>query len=826
MVSTRILRRGLCPFLAALMLGLAVGCGREDSLRPEQLAFDEHASGNNQSAMHGEALPFPLRAVVQGPARRGWLGAKGSSRVVPGITVRFSIDDPGSGAIFENTRTPTTDVISNAAGVAAARLRLGRRSGDVIVTASIPDHPQVVPIQFRAITGVERIGQDLEAITGGAIPAFGVRLEDPDGRPAEGVTVYFQTQEDADGNGVGRDHVLTDKNGVAVTSWTLGDKVGRYYAWVEIRDTREKAPARDRFDARALQFTAMALNKRTMVVILLGGLALFLFGMKLMSDGLHHAAGRRLKNILQAVTRHPFLGVLVGTAITGVIQSSSATTVMMVGFVNAGLLTLQQAIGVVYGANIGTTVTAQIIAFRLDALAYPAIALGLLMGAFARRPAVKAGGTAALGFGLLFLGMTTMSGVLEPLRHSPEFVSLFRSFDCTPGPDGIVKAWPAFMCIAIGTLTTMIIQSSSATVGLVLVLAGQGLVSFYTAAPLVLGDNIGTTITAVLASLGANRNAKRTALAHTLFNVFGAFYMYLLLFLPWWNGHPVFLGLVGAITPGDAFAEVPENLVRHVANFHTAAKVVNCIIFLPFINQMVRLCQTIIPVTDADKETVLEYLEPKLLNTPSVALQQAVKEVIYMVRKGQNSMNECCDLLCDDRRELEAKILEREELIDRLQQEITQYLVELSRERLTPSESALIPALIHAVNDAERLGDHAEELVELHRLLRDQKHKITKRGLKGLRDFQAALNRQFETIYQILDTADPSGITTAIKTEAELTALTKELTDRHIERLDEGKCDVQAGVIFLDALAHLERVGDHLLNIAERTEAILHVMRG
>jgi len=810
--------------LACLALALAcAGCATHEAPQPEQLRLDPNASGNNQAAVQNTPLPKPFRVVAESPLEPGWLGGPKRRRPVPGVTVRFAVTHPQRGATFETSRTDTLDVTTDAAGTASAVLRLGDQAGDVMVAALLPDYPEVPAQWFRATGGVQRIGKDLETATGGMIGDFGVRLLNGDGSPVEGVTVYFRTEGAAEGAAVGRSRVLTDAEGRAVTSWKLGKQVRRYYAAVEIDDTRKQIPANERFDVRAIEFKAMAIDKRGMFIVLFGGLALFILGMKHMSEGLQRMADRRLKNILQSVTRNRFLGVAVGAGVTALIQSSSATTVMMVGFVNAGLLTLQQAIGVVFGANIGTTMTAQIIAFKLDALAYPAIAAGLLVNSLARKSSLKALGTAILGFGLLFLGMKTMGGILEPLKHSPEFVNLFHTFDCTPDPGGFVKPGPAIMCIVIGTLTTMLIQSSSATVGLVLVLASQGLITFYTAVPLVLGDNIGTTITAWLASLGANRNAKRTALAHTLFNVVDAVYMYGLLFLPLWAGKPVFLGLIDAITPGEAFAVIPENLARHVANFHTTAKVFNCLIFLPFVPLMVRVCQRVIPVTDADKETILQYLEPNLLNTPSVALQQAIKEVIYMVRKGQNSMNESCELLCDSRAGLAAKIIEREHDIDRLQREITDYLVQLSRQPLTAGESALIPALIHAVNDAERLGDHTESLVALHTLLSEGKHKIPKRALKGLRSFQANLNEQFEAVCVALDTGDPESVDQVIAIEELLTGLMRELTDLHVDRLGSGKYDVQAGVIYLDAIAHLERVGDHLVNIAERAGKIVKV---
>jgi len=802
---------------------LLAGCGGGTPPTPDKLSLDAHASGNDQGGMYGELLPKPFRISLEGPQEPGLFGGKGSRHAVPHATIRFVVENPDSGAVFEDTGKPESEVSTDAGGFAQTRLRLGQQPGDVLVSALLPEHPDVERVRFRAMAGVQKIGKDLEGRTGETLEEFGVRLVEPTGKPATGVEVLFRVEGNGEGASVKRESVLTDEEGRAVTSWKLGKKVQQYYASVEIHDTRVSFPVEHRFDVRAITFEAMATNKREMFIVLAGGLAVFIFGMKLMSEGLQRMADRRLKSVLNFMTQNRLMAVGAGVLITAMIQSSSATTVMTVGFVNAGLMTLAQSIGVVFGANIGTTVTAQIIAFKLDALAYPAIALGLVMASLAKRPQFRSLGTAILGFGLLFLGMTTMSGILKPLRHSPQFVSWFSLFDCTPVDGGFVRPWAAIMCILIGTATTVVVQSSSATVGLVLALASQGLISFYTAVPLILGDNIGTTVTANFAAIGTNRNARRTALAHTVFNVFGALYMYLLLFVPVWQGQPVFLGFVDWITPGDVFSTHSENLLRHVANSHTAFNLVNVAIFLPFTGWMAKVCQTVIPLTEADRDSVLRYLEPKLLQSPAIALSQAVQEVAFMVRKGQNAVNDSCTLFCEGGKEIEAKILEREKVIDRLQQEITAYLVDLSRRDLDPAESALIPALIHAVNDAERLGDHAEEMVELYHRMKDNKHKITKKGIKGIRQVQSALNGQFDAICRTLENGDASGAAEAVAVEEQLNALAVELTELHVERLEDGKCDVEAGVIYLDALAHLERVGDHLVNIAERAGTVLQV---
>lgn len=820
------------PRMALLVLVsslVPLSCTSKSSLKPDRILLDEHASGNNQAAMHGETLPKPLRVVVESQVVPGILGGEGQRVGVAGVPVTFTIQCPETGAVFVENEATRFSTTTGPGGNASAVVRLGHRSGDVNIVASIETEKGAKSVEFRVLSGVELIGSDLEAPTGGIIECVGLRLQDHSGTPAVGIPVYFRIEGNGQGASVGGAQIvrlLTDSQGKAVTSWRLGKAIQQYFVSAEIQDDRAHVSPEHRFRARAIEFHAMAIHKGKMLLELLGGLAVFIVGMKWMSDGLRRIADRRLKAILQTATKNRLVGTGVGALLTAMIQSSSATTVMTVGFVNAGLMTLTQAIGVIYGANIGTTMTAQIIAFRLEVLAYPAIAVGLILTMLVRRPRLNSLGHATMGFGFLFLGITTMSDILKPLRYSPEFQSWFKLFDCAPVSGEGMRAWPALMCILVGTVMTMIIQSSSATVGLVQALGGQGLVSFYTAVPLVLGDNIGTTITAVLASLGANRNAKRAALAHSLFNILGTLIMYMLFFVPLWNGQPVFLGLVDTITPGEAFAAAPENLPRHIANAHTMFNMVNCLVFLPLVKPLARICQTIIPLTYADREAVLEYLEPRLLQTPALALDQAVKEVAYMVQRSRKSINEGCQFFFDGTRELEQKVLAREDLIDKLQHEITGYLVELSRKSLSPTEAALIPALIHAVNDAERIGDHSTNLLELAHLRRDGKHALSETALADIRKIESLLNEQFDATYRSLVEGDAEQTDRVLQKEQEITVTLKRVSEDHVRRLETGECNVLAGVIFLDFLAHLERVGDHLVNIAERAGAITQVTGG
>ena len=348
----------------------------------------------------------------------------------------------------------------------------------------------------------------------------------------------------------------------------------------------------------------------------IGGLGLFLFGMKVMSEGLQKIAGRSLRKILGLLTKTTIGGVLVGAGVTAIIQSSSATTVLLIGFVQAGLMTLRQSIGVILGANIGTTITAQIIAFKIHKFALPCIGIGVLLNFFVPKKNVKYIGQFMLGFGMLFFGLAIMTSVFEPLKGSPEFRQLFVTFSKNP-----------LLALLTGTLLTMIIQSSSATVGITMTLAGVGLLDFTTAFAVILGDNIGTTITAQLAALNANITAKRTAWAHTLFKVFGAGYMLLLMGIQI-KGKPIFLYFVDLVTPGNVW--LGENMERHVANTHTIFNVVNCLLFMPLAGLMVVIVTKLVKGEVEVIEHQTMHLDERMLVTPEIAIGQAKNEIIRM----------------------------------------------------------------------------------------------------------------------------------------------------------------------------------------------------
>ena len=448
------------------------------------------------------------------------------------------------------------------------------------------------------------------------------------------------------------------------------------------------------------------MNILQLTTTVLGGLALFIYGMGLMSEGLTQIAGARMKAVLGYVTRNRVFAILAGAGVTALIQSSSATTVMTVGFVNAGLLSLQQAIGVVFGANIGTTMTGQLVSFNLADIALPAVVVGVVGTMAARRLRTRAFWRAVLGFGLLFFGMNMMSHELKSLAKLPEFVRVFSVFDCAPSAAGYLPLGSVLGAIAVGTLCTMVVQSSSATIGITIALAEAGLINIWTAVPIVLGDNIGTTVTAALAAIGTNANAKRTALAHALFNVIGTVLLVSTFPFVFANGAgeraPAFFHLVNASAEGDVFAGA--NLGRHVAMAHTLFNVTNVVVLAFFIPLLARICERLIGEGKSGR-TVL--LEPHLLASPELALHAATLALGDMTRRAWTVASAAL-ATCLGKAAVDADSIENAENgVDAMQADIRAYLIQISQRSLTDRQACMIPEVIHCVNDAERISDLA-----------------------------------------------------------------------------------------------------------------------
>lgn len=554
-----------------------------------------------------------------------------------------------------------------------------------------------------------------------------------------------------------------------------------------------------------------ALLNQDLLFGLLGGLGLFLVGIKIMSEGLQKIAGDRMRKIFGALTNNRLIGTLVGIAVTAIIQSSTATTVMVVGFVNAGLMSLLQAIGVVLGANIGTTVTAQLIAFNIGQYALPAIGVGAGLKLFSKEKHYTYIGEIILGFGLLFFGLATMKHAFIPLKSSIEFRDLF-----------LLVGNYKLLGILIGALLTIIVQSSSATIGITLALASSGLLTLEGSVALILGENIGTTITANLAAIGTNLAAKRTAFAHFLFNVMGTAVV-LMIF-------PLFLKVVSAITPGDAdfiirtqaqtnsfSAAIGDKpfIARDIANAHTLFNVINVLLFLPFVGLLAKLSTLVIRGEEKIENLQVKFIDNRVLNTPPIAIGQARRETKRMAEVTLEMVDET-NLFLEDGDLKRIRVLEqREELVDLLQKEITGFLVNLSQKSISSETSESIASLMHMVNDLERIGDYCENLWRLGMRKTDGKISFSEVGTSEISELADRTREFLDYVIAAMDSRDRSIGPKAMEYEDSIDALERTLRNNHIARLNTGECAVQPGLIFIDMLHNYEKIGDHTFNLSE-----------
>ncbi|MBR0085271.1 MAG: Na/Pi cotransporter family protein, partial [Lachnospiraceae bacterium] len=425
------------------------------------------------------------------------------------------------------------------------------------------------------------------------------------------------------------------------------------------------------------------------LISMLGGLGLFLYGMKMMSDGIEKAAGDKLRGILQVLTKNKVISTIVGTIFTGIIQSSTAVTVMAVSFVNAGLMSVSQSVGIIFGANIGTTVTSQLVSFNLSAAAPIFVFVGVILFMFGKRPILKKIGEVILGFGILFVGMSTMAGNMSGMKDSPVLTNLLATLS-----NPVVG-------ILVGAGITAAVQSSSVTVSLIVLMASQGLIELPICLYIILGCNIGAALPAVLVSMSGNANAKRTALIHMLFNIIGTVITAIVLAFA---GGPIAAGISG----------FSANAGRAVANAHTIFKIAQVIVLLPFSGLIVKL--TYILVRKKDHETqdefTLQYIGEHAMHTPASALPQAIGEIHRMGDMAVQNLNDACEALISNRSDLIRKVMDKEKVIDYLSQEITKYLINANQLSLPISDRKMLAGLFHVVNDIERIGDHAVNIAE------------------------------------------------------------------------------------------------------------------
>ena len=539
-------------------------------------------------------------------------------------------------------------------------------------------------------------------------------------------------------------------------------------------------------------------------IAVLGGLAIFILGMKMMSDGLHNVAGEKMRTILRLFSANRFVAITSGALVTCVIQSSSATTVMVVGFINAGLLNLTQGIGLMFGAHVGTTITAQLVAFKISWLIMPAIILGLLLS-FIPRQRIISWGETIIGFGFLFHGMTLMSDALSSI-DKVIFANAFQLFNCQP-VDGIIPLFSLLGAICVGMIATMIIQSSSACTGIIIALGASGLIDIYTAVPLVLGSNIGTTVTAQLAALTANRVAKQAALANTLSNIVGVSIL-CLSFLITIDGVPAFFALINWFG-GDA--------ARQIANAHTAFNVFTTILLLPFIPFFVKICEKILPVKN--NKVKYQRLEPHLLDTPPIALAQTTSSLRQMLQKAWKMID--CSLKIyidnDEKNQSIVRQLEKREAdIDERQKDITEYLSQLMRRNLTKQQAEQIPMLLHCTNDVERIGDHTE-------IIRNITEKLNNDNIRFSPEAEAEFSRLHKTLTDLADSSidlladnDMECHDRAKLIQQRIFSMLDQSEAEHLARINSGECRPQVGILYLELLEEIRKISRHLENINDR----------
>ena len=534
------------------------------------------------------------------------------------------------------------------------------------------------------------------------------------------------------------------------------------------------------------------MNISGMVLGLIGGLGLFLYGMTLMSDSLEKAAGAKLRGVLELFTKNRYVGIIVGVVFTAIIQSSSAATVMVVSFVNAGLMTLYQAIGVIYGANIGTTVTSQLVSFNLSQYAPVFIMAGVLMLMIFKNPTVKKAGEVVIGFGILFLGISTMSSSMGALKELPAIQNLFMSLD------------NRFFALLLGLVITAIVQSSSVTVSIVLLLAQQGLLPLKICFFIILGCNIGACMSAMLASLSGKKNAKRAALIHLLFNIIGSIIMAVILLI----GSDWIEALIMHISGG--------NLGRCVANTHTIFKVFQVIILMPFMSWIVKLTYLIVPGEDNDVEDEYEmkYIGDGDRLSSATAIPQVCSEISHMGEIAIGNLEKALDALLTKDDKAAKDVFEVEKRIDYMNKEITDYLVKANQISLPVGDRKKLGALFHVVSDIERVGDHAENIAEDVEKLIDMKEDINGMAGDEIRRMQEMTVKILHLSMDMFNLEDDSHLQEILDLENAIDAKERELQDLHVKCLTTGECSAQVGMMFSDLASNLERVADHATNIA------------
>lgn len=535
----------------------------------------------------------------------------------------------------------------------------------------------------------------------------------------------------------------------------------------------------------------------SIILPFIGGLGMFIYGMQIMAQGLENAAGSKMKSLLEVLTKNKFFGVLLGAFITAVIQSSSATTVMVVGFVNAGIMNLTQAMGVIMGANIGTTVTGWLVssvewakALSPANIAPVAVMIGVIVMLTGKRRSTKDISSIIVGFGILFIGITTMSDAVEPLQQSEAFCNLFVTLGHSP-----------FLGIVAGALVTAVIQSSSASVGILQSLAAAGLVPFNAAVYIIMGQNIGTCVTAIMSSIGAKKTAKTAAVMHLLFNIIGTIIFSV-----------VAIVFFKVINPGFGEGLITQT---EISTVHTIFNIGTTILLFPVSDWIIKLAKKLEREDSDDVDEGQVLLDDRMLETPSIALQSTVSEMVRMGHVVRGTMDRTRDVLITKKREEIEKIREEETIADGLCKGITEYAIKLNTLSINEKEHQEVASILQIVSDIERVSDYCENISEFAENLKDQKASFSEIAREEIQQMEDVCIDCFRYAIEALEESSKEKAMKVIEKESQADELEIALRTAHMKRLAKNECSTESGIVFLDALVCLERISDHARNIAE-----------
>ena len=537
----------------------------------------------------------------------------------------------------------------------------------------------------------------------------------------------------------------------------------------------------------------------SMVIPFIGGLAMFIYGMNIMADGLQNAAGSKMKKILEVLTQNKFMGILLGALVTAIIQSSSATTVMVVGFVNAGLMNLTQAISVIMGANIGTTITGWLVSsaewakfLSPSTLAPLAVMAGVIISLVGKKAKSKDVAAIIIGFGILFIGMSTMSDAVKPLRESETFKTMFISLGANP-----------FLGILAGAAVTAIIQSSSASQGILLSLAAAGLVPTKAAVFIIMGQNIGTWVTAIISSVGASKNAKCVGTMHLLFNITGT----------------ILFTIIALIVFAKADPSLGEGIITmtQISAIHTAFNIGTTIVMIPLSSMIIKIAMKVngLETVETEDETKLVHLDKRMMSTPAVAVAGAKLETIRLSRIARENLFLAMETLANHDADKIAAVKQKEGVINKVCDDVSQYLVELCMHHLNDRDNETVTSLLNTISDIERIGDHAENIAELAEEMTNEGISFSEMAMGELNEMSKATMGSYDNAIKAMELDDVSFAVKTAFLEQQVDKMEKDLRAGHITRLSNAECSVSAGIHFLDLLGNLERVSDHAMNIAQ-----------